>query len=74
LCILNNSLQKKIGFYNDNNIKNLLSYTIYNKIDIPNASFEPINMYLSFSVIPVNSKYYTLTTSPNNNITFNLSN
>jgi hypothetical protein len=73
-CILNNSLQKKIGFYNDNNIKNLLSYTFNNKITVDNASFEVINMYSPFSVIPVNSKYYTLTTSPNNNITFNLSN
>jgi hypothetical protein len=74
-CTLNISIPEyKIGLFNDEIIKNLLCYTDRNSINIIDATFEPINIYNTFSIIPVSNNYYTLSIDDKNPITINLEN
>jgi hypothetical protein len=76
LCTLNiNYPERKIGFFNDFYLKNLLCYSNRNNINIDEniATFDLLNIYTTFSIIPVDelNQYFTLELSNKNPIIFN---
>ena len=69
-CTLNFN-NSKIGLFNNNTDLSILGY-MTGKLLNEHFTFTPLNLFTTYSLIPVNSKYYKLELNNKNPIRFNL--